>query len=396
MASDTVLASCELEGRLAGLNSVGAPDAVAPAAATSGAASGSAEWKLNASEWKPVDLDSKEVKGPLRKFYEEQNALVAAFVDSDGSGPGEDEDGDSNSTSITIAVRGSFAINCTLIVAKIFAAVTTGSITVLASALDSLLDIVAGAVLVAAERAIARKDKYQYPEGKVRLESISIVMVACIMILLSAQVVIEAFKVLVGGLVDTAPTIELDTVAIVILVATIVLKFILWIYCKEVFEKTGSMSVEALMDDHLNDVISNSFGIVAVLIAYYISDAWMVDPIGGTLIAFLIMKSWYETAQEQSRYLTGETADPDFLKRLTYIAWNHHADVKEVDTVRAYHMGENFFVEIDLVFEASMPHKMVHDICEDLQIKLEKISEVERAYIHPDWESEHAPEHKTL
>lgn len=34
-----------------------------------------------------------------------------------------------------------------------------------------------------------------------------------------------------------------------------------------------------------------------------------------------------------------------------------------------------------------------HDIAEELQMKLESLPDVERAYVHVDYETDHAPEH---
>ena len=51
-----------------------------------------------------------------------------------------------------------------------------------------------------------------------------------------------------------------------------------------------------------------------------------------------------------------------------------------VDTVRAYHFGERFLVEVDIVLPEDMPLRKTHDIGEALQIKLEALAEVERAF----------------
>lgn len=34
-----------------------------------------------------------------------------------------------------------------------------------------------------------------------------------------------------------------------------------------------------------------------------------------------------------------------------------------------------------------------HDIADELQTKIEKLPDVERAYVHVDYETDHAPEH---
>lgn len=96
--------------------------------------------------------------------------------------------------------------------------------------------------------------------------------------------------------------------------------------------------------------------------------------------------------------LTGHTARPDFLKKLTWIALNHHEKIKFIDTVRAFHFGSNFLVEVDIVLPEDMTHREAHDIGESLQVKLEKLADVERAFVHLDYEADHSPysEHKVV
>jgi divalent metal cation (Fe/Co/Zn/Cd) transporter len=67
--------------------------------------------------------------------------------------------------------------------------------------------------------------------------------------------------------------------------------------------------------------------------------------------------------------------------------------VKQIDTVRAYTFGGYYFVEVDIVLEEKMPLRQAHDIGESLQDKLERLPEVERAFVHLDFEVSHRPEH---
>lgn len=83
---------------------------------------------------------------------------------------------------------------------------------------------------------------------------------------------------------------------------------------------------------------------------------------------------------------------------LTWIALNHHSKVTHIDTIRAFHFGNNFLVEVDIVLPSDMSMKEAHDIGEALQCKLERLDEVERAFVHLDYEVDHHPgtEHKTV
>ena len=96
--------------------------------------------------------------------------------------------------------------------------------------------------------------------------------------------------------------------------------------------------------------------------------------------------------------LTGYTAGPDFLSKVTWIALHHDPNITHIDTVQAYHSGHHFLVRVDIVLPEYMCLRETHDIGESLQRKLENIPEVERAFVHVDYEFSHKPssEHKIV
>ena len=78
---------------------------------------------------------------------------------------------------------------------------------------------------------------------------------------------------------------------------------------------------------------------------------------------------------------------------MTLLARNHHKDIIAIDTVRAYQYGYNYMCELDIVLDRNMPLKETHDIGETLQNKIEALENVERAFVHIDYEWDHKPEH---
>ncbi len=74
--------------------------------------------------------------------------------------------------------------------------------------------------------------------------------------------------------------------------------------------------------------------------------------------------------------LTGGSAPIEFLNAITFVARQHHPDVIAIDTVRAYHIGYNYVVELDIVMDPNTPLQHAHDVGEALQIKLERLANV--------------------
>ena len=78
-------------------------------------------------------------------------------------------------------------------------------------------------------------------------------------------------------------------------------------------------------------MITNGVGVAAVLLAASFPDSctWL-DPVGAIVIAGWIMYSWAGTAMEQISKLAGITAPPEFLQRVTHLAFNHDDNVLKV------------------------------------------------------------------
>ncbi|KAI8563752.1 hypothetical protein RHMOL_Rhmol03G0133400 [Rhododendron molle] len=182
-------------------------------------------------------------------------------------------------------------------------------------------------------------------------------------------------------------TKEQERWVIGIMLSVTIVKLLLVLYCRSFTNEI----VKAYAQDHFFDVITNIIGLIAALLANYFSD-WM-DPVGAIILALYTIRTWSVTVLENVNSLVGKSAAPEYLQKLTYLCWNHHKSIRHIDTVRAYTFGSHYFVEVDIVLPAGMPLQEAHDIGEALQEKLELLPEIERAFVHLDYEYSHKPEH---
>ena len=153
--------------------------------------------------------DSKLPKNKrVRKYYEKQNTYVKELLDvhswtefsrrkrrsnsdmdeEDSKLLVQDEDEDKSSSrpeprAAERAVNLSFNTNIFLFVLKCVAFALSGSLSVLASLLDSFLDLLSGMILFLSMRAIgtASSDSFRFPVGKNRLEPLGVMLFAVVM-----------------------------------------------------------------------------------------------------------------------------------------------------------------------------------------------------------------------
>ncbi|CAK9187482.1 unnamed protein product [Ilex paraguariensis] len=329
----------------------------------------------------------------VAEYYQQQVEMLEGFSEMDalakrGFIPGmSKEEREKLARSETTAIRISNVANMILFAAKVYASIRSGSLAIIASTLDSLLDLLSGFILWFTAFSMQTPNPYQYPIGKKRMQPLGILVFASVMATLGLQIILESMRTLISDDAEFNLTREQEQWLIGIMLSVTVVKLFLAVYCRTFTNEI----VKAYAQDHFFDVITNVIGLIAALLANYISD-WM-DPVGAIILALYTIRTWSLTVLENVNSLVGRSAAPEFLQKLTYLCWNHHEAIRHIDTVRAYTFGSHYFVEVDIVLPANMPLQEAHDIGESLQEKLEHLPEIERAFVHLDYEYSHKPEH---
>jgi len=342
------------------------------------------------------DEELQLVPKRARKFYETQNdfleeldELSFAFGSSLETRRSSGEKGNSSGQVFekeelkkakrmgAFVVRLSFVANVCLLGTKAFATVITGSLVVLSSFLDSFLDLVSGLILFITS-SVARRRSPLYPVGLKRMEPLGVVIFSAVMGMSAVWIIIEAARrvisVLSDGSNNTAESGEgetevvggvfMDPLTLGLLGGVIVVKLVLWIVCRQV----QSVSAQAYADDHRNDVLTNAFSLVSSLIIFFLPDFWWMDPLSATILALYILINWTKTARENIVTLIGKAAPPEVHRQLTTLILASNADVSAINTVRAFHAGENYTLEVHVVLPPDMPLKEAHDIGQNLQV----------------------------
>lgn len=371
-----------------------------------GGAAGDRSWRLNFEGYQ-VSPQHKEkpprkihdclgVLGPeddVAEYYQQQVEMLEGFSEMDalaerGYVPGmSKEERENLAKSETFAIRISNVANMVLFAAKVYASIRSGSLAIIASTLDSLLDLLSGFILWFTAFSMSTPNPYQYPIGKKRMQPLGILVFASVMATLGLQIILESVRQLLSDESDFSLNKEQERWLVGIMLSVTMVKLFLVMYCRSFTNEI----VKAYAQDHFFDVITNIIGLIAALLANYVSD-WM-DPVGAIILALYTIRTWSMTVLENVNSLVGKSATPDYLQKLTYLCWNHHKAIRHIDTVRAYTFGSHYFVEVDIVLPADMPLQEAHDIGESLQEKLELLPEIERAFVHLDYEYSHKPEH---
>ncbi|EJC98684.1 CDF manganese transporter [Fomitiporia mediterranea MF3/22] len=327
----------------------------------------------------------------LERFHREQNDLIESLLKSmDEHTEEAKEVEEAARLPVKIAVWASLLANFALCVLQLYAAISSGSLSLLATGIDSVFDIGSNVMLVWIHRKAHSLDVNKWPVGGSRLETIGNIVYGFLMGSVNLVVIVESMHSIIDH--GSNELKEFHIPSLIAVGAALGVKLLLFIYCYSI--RKNSSQVHVLWEDHRNDLFINGFGLL--MSAGGSKWRWWLDPAGAIIIAAGVIASWSRTIYKQFELLAGKSAPHDFIKLLTYKAMTFSEVIEQIDTIRAYHSGPEYFVEIDVVMPAETPLWKAHDLSQQLQDKIEVLPNVGRAFVHVDHETTHTPEHRKV
>lgn len=325
----------------------------------------------------------------IKGFYNRQNETIERLLKpvEEHVAEAKQEQGD-DKIKYRIAVWGSFIANIVLCALQLFGAITSGSLSLFTTMADAIFDPMSNVTLIASNRAVKRVDPSRFPSGKARLETIGNIVFCFLMTAVSFILIAFSVRELVTR--EEADGLnKFHLPSVIAVCCAFATKLVLFLYCWILKDKYSQ--VDILWQDHRNDLLINGFGILTSVGGAKLT--WWIDPMGAIIISMIVTYNWLRTAFSEFLLLVGVVASVETQQLITYVCCTHSPAIKQIDTVRVYHSGPRLIAEVDVVMDPDKTLQETHDVAEDLQIKLESLPDIERAYVHVDYETTHKPEH---
>ena len=267
-------------------------------------------------------------------------------------------------------------LNLLLFLGKFFAGQLSGSIAVTADAFNNLSDAGSSAVTLLGFRLAGRKPDTEHPFGHGRVEYISGLAVAGLILLMG----VELAKSSVAKILHPEE-VTFSLLALGILAASVGVKLYMWGYNRSVGRRIRSAAMEATAMDSLSDAASTAAVLLAMLVGKWTGLA--VDGYVGLLVALFILFSAYKAAKETLSPLLGQAPDPELVQRIRDIVAEHDTVVGIHDlVVHDYGPGRQM-VSLHAEVPASGDILELHDVIDNIERELHEKLHVQ-AVIHMD------------
>ena len=267
-------------------------------------------------------------------------------------------------------------LNVLLFIGKFFAGQLSGSIAVTADAFNNLSDAGSSAVTLLGFRLAGKKPDPDHPFGHGRIEYISGLVVAGLILLMGVELAKSSFDKILHP-----EEVTFSALALVILAVSVAVKLYMWHYNRRIGGKIRSAAMEATASDSLSDAAATSAVLLAMLIGRWTGLA--VDGYVGMVVALFILFSAYKAAKETLSPLLGQAPDPELVQRIRDIVAEHDTVVGIHDlVVHDYGPGRQM-VSLHAEVPASGDILQLHDVIDNIERELHEKLHVQ-AVIHMD------------
>ena len=257
--------------------------------------------------------------------------------------------------SITVAVI--------LILLKVGAWLLTGSITILASLLDSAVDLIASLVTFLTVRAAIKPPDRAHRFGHAKAEPLGALVQAAFVGGSALFLIFES----IGRLLTPRPTAQ-EAVGIVVMIIAIALTSALVVYQRTVVARTGSIAIKADRMHYLTDLVLN-LSVIAALVAVGQTGWLWLDPVAAMLLSLWLLRCAAVIVQPALDLLMDRELPAEDRQRIEEIV-RTNPNVVDLHDLRTRDAGSRQFIELHLEVDGAMTVDAAHAVCDAVEADL--------------------------
>ena len=264
------------------------------------------------------------------------------------------------------AVRLSILVVVSLIVLKVVVGIITGSLSVLAQAIDSFLDLFAVIITFLAIRVAARPADESHPFGHGKAENVAAIVQAVLIFFAGGSIIYAAIR-----RIQTEAALEMTEAGMVVMAVSIAASIFLSRYLLRISRQEDSMALEANAHNIAADVYSAAAVFVGLLVVRF-TDITIIDPILAGVVALYIFKVAFDVLRKSFGGLV-DVKLPESEESAVRLAITEHftSEVVSFHRLRTRKAGNQRHIDLHLVMPKHISIEEAHDMCDHLEKDIE-------------------------
>lgn len=262
----------------------------------------------------------------------------------------------------------SSSVAALLTIMKLVIGIASGSVAVLASAIDSVLDMFVSVFNYFAINNSEKPADETFNYGRGKIEALASVIEGTIISVSGLFLLYQAIEKAINGEVSKYLGVSLG-----VMLASLFITIALVMYLNKVARDTNSMVIKADALHYKTDVYTNAAVLVSLVLVNF-TGIELIDVIVGGGISIFIIYSAYELIQEGVLVLLDRAVDEEIVEKIIEI-------IEAEEKVNTHHMlktreaGSQTFVDVHLVFDCIITLMDAHRITDRIEDKIKLIDD---------------------
>ena len=254
-------------------------------------------------------------------------------------------------------------VNIILAGIKIFAGIISGSVAIVADALNNLCDSGTSVITLISFKLSSKPADKEHPFGHARIEYIASMVVSFIIMLVGAELLMDSGETLLG--IGEAKETVFSITTIVILVVSVALKLWLGFFYRSIGKKIDSTVIMAAATDSFSDSLS-TLAVLATSVIVKLTGWYMLDAIVGIVVSVMIIIAGLKILNETKDILLGEGPVEETVAAIENIVADY-PDVIGIHDLMVHNYGPNksvasFHAEVDGKKDIYYLHDMIDNL----------------------------------
>ncbi len=260
----------------------------------------------------------------------------------------------------------SMSVATLLVIMKFTIATISGSVAILASAIDSLLDLSVSAFNFFILHNSQKGSDETFNFGRSKLEPLAAVVEGAVITLSAIFIFYQA----VIKIIHEKPTLHLNESVIVMIISLLITTFLV-IFLAKVAQKTHNIVIKADSIHYKTDLFSN-IGVLLGLLLISFTKIEIIDPIVGLMIAFYMIYSAIPIIKEGLYMLLDISLGTNELNKIKNILDNNQ-DISTYHFLNTRTSGSEIFISAHLVFDTQTTLLNAHTVSDKIELQLQQL-----------------------
>lgn len=257
--------------------------------------------------------------------------------------------------------------NLILVGMKITIGLIVNAISLVSDGINNLTDALSSLITIIGTKLANKKPDKKHPYGHGRIEYLTSLVIAILVIIAGVTAIVEAIQTLIKG----EMVANYNLLSLIIISVGILIKAALGIFFRIRGKKYNSEALKASGVDAIGDVVLSTATLVVALVCYFVPDAanWHLEAYLSIIIGGFIIKAGIEILLEAVSNIIGKRSDQKVINDMKTMVCSFPQVQGAYDLILNNYGPERIIGSVHIQVDDNLTAKEIHKLTKEIQTK---------------------------